>query len=604
MILRPYQEEARAAVWQHFAEKATNPALVLPTGAGKSPLMAALVRDAIAWDARILIVAHRKELLTQTADKIRILAPDAVVGLYSAGLGVKETLGNVIVAGVQSAYRNAADLGRFDLMLIDECHLVQPDGDGMYRTLISGLLEINPDMRIAGLTATPYRMDCGMICGPDNILHEIAYEVKVKPLIRDGYLSHMVSKTTAKEIDFSQVKVVRGEFLADAVEAKINSGDVVKSSVREIIERCSDRRSCLIFGQGRDHAKNIAAELKAQGQEPEYIDGESLPFEREDILERFKQKRVKFLVNIDVLTVGFDAPNIDCVAILRPTLSPGLFYQMVGRGFRKCEGKTDCLVLDFGGNLLRHGPVDMISPHGKNPFSKAPVKTCPKCKSVCATGFGACPDCGYVWPVEEPVKREVKQDGTASGKGVVSGEKKVVKYDVGEIFFAVNIKKDGAPGTPRTMRVEYYKDAYSDKPLARQYVCIEHAPDSFPRRNAEGWWRKWTDGKIPCPHDADEAVDIARGGKLKVCTGITLEEEAGKFFPEFLAYEFAPDADAPVEQLYCTWDESADAPTPFVTFNKMQEWIWHNDEPVDVLQINDGRAWHIAKTLGFEGLPF
>lgn len=603
MKLRPYQEEARDALWNHFSTKATNPAIVLPTGSGKSPLMAALVSDAHGWGSRTLIVAHRKELIEQTADKIRILAPDAVVGLYSAGLGVKDTQGDCIVAGIQSAYRNAAELGHFDLMMVDECQLLADEG--MYKTLIDGLLKINPHMRIAGLTATPYRMDVGMICRPDGILHEICYEAKVKTLIQQGYLSPLISKTSSKEIDLDKVKVKGGEFDARELEKKVNESGVVSHAVNEVIALAADRRSVIVFAQGRAHAANIVDEFTKRGHQPGYIDGESLPFEREDVVERFKAGSIKFLVNIDVLTVGFDAPNIDCVAILRPTLSPGLFYQMVGRGFRLNTGKINCLVLDYGGNLLRHGPVDMITPDAKKPISKARVKVCPKCQSVCSQGYGKCPDCGFIFEKAEGSKREVTHEGQAANKGAVSGQKSQATYDIKEVWFNTHEKKDAPSDAPRSMKVQYFKGMDDTKPCAIQFVCFEH--NGFARQKADAWWKiHCIDTSLICPVNTDEAVHLAKSGALRKCKQIEVEETAGKPFAEFLRYEFEeieqpnPCVDEETgETLFCTWDETTDHPTPMMTFRQMQEMIWANNEPVIQLQINDGAGWRKAIEYGF-----
>lgn len=174
--------------------------------------------------------------------------------------------------------------------------------------------------------------------------------------------------------------------------------------------------------------------------------------ERQDVLARFRVGDLKYLANVNVLTTGFDAPHIDCVALVRPTLSPGLYYQMVGRGFRLHPGKENCLVLDFGGNVLRHGPVDQIKLKERIVGNgQAPAKECPECHSVIAAGYARCPDCGY----EFPAPQRTKHDARASEAGILSGEVTTTKYTVEDVSFSVHIKRGAGPDAPRSMRVDY-----------------------------------------------------------------------------------------------------------------------------------------------------
>jgi len=193
--LRPYQQEAVDAVYEHLRTKDTNPCVVLPTGTGKSLVLAKIASDAVTlWGGRVLILAHVKELLEQNADKVRRLCPELKVGVYSAGLNSRDTRESVIVAGIQSVYNKACDLGRFDLVIVDECHLLAPDDEGMYRTFLKDMKVINPDVRLIGLTATPFRLKGGAICKPENLLNEVCYEAGLKEMIAQGYLSPLVSR--------------------------------------------------------------------------------------------------------------------------------------------------------------------------------------------------------------------------------------------------------------------------------------------------------------------------------------------------------------------------------------------------------------------------
>lgn len=331
MQLRPYQQEAIKAVYEHLRTRDDNPCVVLPTASGKTPLMATICRDAVQrWGGRVLILAHVKELLEQAVDKLHTMAPDLWmhVGMYSAGLGKRDTEHSIIVAGIQSIYRRAAELDRFDLILVDEAHMIPPDGDGMYQTFLSEAKVVNPHVRLIGLTATPYRMSTGMICAPENLLNHICYEVGVRELIVQGYLCPLKSKAGIRKVDMSGLHVRGGEFIAAEVEQLMDTDSLVFCACKEIVEQTQDRHSCLIFAAGVQHALHVQRVLGEMGCEAGFVCGETLPFERTETLQRFREGKLKYLVNVNVLTTGFDAPNIDCVVLLRPTNSPGLYYQM------------------------------------------------------------------------------------------------------------------------------------------------------------------------------------------------------------------------------------------------------------------------------------
>src|SRR5690606_28392219 len=187
---RPHPSQAVAAVYGPLRTRDHNPCVVIPTGGGKTPVIATICRDAVnLWDGRVVILAHVKELLEQAADKLRAIAPDIPVGIYSAGLKRKDLGYAVTIAGIQSIYQKACDLGPVDLVIVDEAHLIPPDGEGMYRQFLADAKVVNPHMRVIGLTATPYRMKTGTICSPDTILNDIGYEVGVRELIVQGWLS-------------------------------------------------------------------------------------------------------------------------------------------------------------------------------------------------------------------------------------------------------------------------------------------------------------------------------------------------------------------------------------------------------------------------------
>jgi len=529
MDLRPYQQEAVASVYDYLRRRDDNPCVVIPTAGGKTPVMATICRDAVErWDGRVLILAHVKELLEQAVDKLHTMAPDLwmKIGVYSAGLKSRDRDHPIIVAGIQSVYRRAAELDRFDLILVDEAHMIPPDGDGMYRQFLAEARAVNPNVRLVGLTATPYRMSSGTICGPENLLNEICFEAGVRELIVQGYLCPLRSKAGRQKADTSGLHLRGGEFVAGEVEALMDDDALVRSACVEIIEHTRDRHSVLIFAAGVKHAEHVQRVLAGHGHECGFVCGETLPFERADTLNRFRDGKLKYLVNVNVLTTGFDAPNIDCVALLRPTNSPGLYYQMVGRGFRLHPGKTDCLVLDFGGNILRHGPVDALQIKDKDSGGgEAPAKECPNCHAVIHAAYATCPECGHEFP---PPERE-KHDRQASTEGVLSGEVTTTEHEVIDVVYRVHRKRGADDDHPRTMRVDYY---FNLNEFVSEWVCFEHS--GFARNKAEKWWRERSDEAMP--ESAEDAVAIAQAGGLCETLAVTVRHVAGEKYDRIIGY--------------------------------------------------------------------
>jgi len=531
--LRPYQLEAVSSVYEHLRNRDDHPCVVIPTAGGKTPVMASICRDAVQhWDGRVLILAHVKELLEQAVEKLHIMAPDLWnrIGVYSAGLRSRDTDHPIIVAGIQSVYRRAAQLDRFDLVCIDEAHMLPPDGEGMYRTFLAEAQVVNPNVRLIGLTATPYRMTTGMICAPDNLLNHICYEVGVRELIVQGYLCPLKTKAGRQKVDTSGLRIRGGEFIAGEVEALMDDDSLVRSACREIVDHARDRHSVLIFASGVQHALHIQRALGEIGQECGFVCGETLPYERAQTLERFKAGELKYLVNVNVLTTGFDAPSIDCVALLRPTNSPGLYYQMVGRGFRLDESKDDCLILDFGGNIMRHGPVDALQiKDPANGNGEAPAKECPECQAVIHAAYANCPYCGYEFP---PRQRE-QHDSRASTAGILSGEVTETEHEVSEVYYSVHVKRDAPEDHPRSMRVDYrcgFNEYHSE------WICFEHT--GYARAKAEAWWRARS--KEPVPGTVEEAVDICEAGGIAPTLAIAVRSVSGEKFDRITNYQLGP----------------------------------------------------------------
>src|SRR6516162_2098156 len=320
LLLRPYQEAAKAAVYDYLRALDDNPCVVIPTAGGKTPVIASLCKDAVSlWGGRVLVLAHVKELLEQTADKLTQVCPELRFGIYSAGLGRRDTTHPVIVAGIQSVFRRACELDAFDLVIIDEAHMIPLEGDGMYRQFLADARTVNPDLRVIGFTATPFRMKTGPICVPaaeGGILNAVCFEVGVRELIRDGYLCPLVSKAGQTKVDTAVLHVRGGEFVSGEAEQLMDQEMLVQAACGEIIASAHDRHACLIFATGVQHGRHIVQVLKEQHEVAcGFVCGETSTSERDEVLEHFRRGALKFLCNVNVLTTGFDAPNIDCVEL-------------------------------------------------------------------------------------------------------------------------------------------------------------------------------------------------------------------------------------------------------------------------------------------------
>lgn len=540
--LRPYQKEAVQAVYQYLRDHDDNPVVVIPTGGGKTPVIATICKDAVTqWDGRVLILAHVRELLEQAAHKLRQVCPEVTFGVYSAGLKRRDTQDPVIVAGIQSVYKRACEFESFDLVIVDEAHMIPPGGEGMYRQFLADAEIVNPNLRVVGLTATPYRMASGMICAPDHFLNSVCFEVGVRELIVAGYLCPLVSKRGTSTVDTESLHVRAGEFIAGEVEDLMDTDELVESACAEIVERTRDRESVLIFASGVAHGRHVQRVMQQRhGVECGFVCGETPADERDELLARFRgdpsdglfeRAPLKYLCNVNVLTTGFDAPNIDCVVMLRPTLSPGLYYQMVGRGFRLNPGKENCLILDYGGNVQRHGPVDQIRIKDRPPAmgGEAPAKECPECHSLVAAGYAACPDCGYEFSPPD----KLLHDANASDAGILSGQVTDTEFEVRDIRYSVHHKRDAPDDAPRSMRVDYRLGLDY---WVSEWICFEHT--GYARRKAEQWWRQRSPD--PVPETAEEGVAIADAGGVAHTEFVTVRCVVGEPFERIVGCRLGP----------------------------------------------------------------
>lgn len=549
--LRDYQTEAVNATYNHLRTRDDNPCIVIPTGGGKTPVLAQMCLDAtLEWNGRVLIVSHVKELLQQAVKTLHGIDERLIsrVGVYSAGLGKREVGYPVTVAGIQSIYKKATKLGAFNLVIVDEAHLIPLSGEGMYQRFLKEAKLVNPDVRVIGLTATPYRMKDGMICGEDNILNHVCHETGVRELIARGFLCDLKSRSGSREVDTSNLHMRAGEFIQSEIDDLMGENDLIEAACQDVwdVFQKENRKKALIFAAGVEHGGKVAERLRElTGQDVGEIYGDTPKDDRAELVERFCDGDLRFMVNMNVLTIGFDAPNVDMIALLRPTASPGLYYQMVGRGFRIHPDKDYCRVLDYGNNVIRHGPVDTLKPEKRESSGDgtAPAKKCDSCGALVHAAYRVCPECGHEFP-----EIEKKHATKASDAGVLSSEVEVVEYEIEEVFYNVHTKRNAPEGAPQTLKVSYQPKGLNCE-LIREWICVEHDAGSFPQRKAAMWWR--TRSHTTVPTDATEAAELANDGALASVSKIGVEYRPGERFPRIVSHELG---DKPE---YQSWHERA-----------------------------------------------
>ncbi|EJB8583014.1 DEAD/DEAH box helicase [Vibrio parahaemolyticus] len=385
--LRPYQADSVKAVIHYFRKHSTPAVIVLPTGAGKSLVIAELARLA---KGRVLVLAHVKELVEQNHAKYEGYGLKGAI--FSAGLGRKETDQQVVFASVQSVVRNLDSFkNQFSLLVIDECHRVPDDKNSSYQKVITHLRELNPGIKVLGLTATPYRLGMGWIyqyhtrgqvrTEESRFFRDCIFELPIRYLLDENFLTPArMMDAPVLSYDFSQLKPANtGRYKEVEMDMVIDKAKrATPQIVEQIIQYARERKGVMIFAATVRHAQEIHG-LLPEG-ETAIVIGDTPTPERDAIIQAFKNREIKYLVNVSVLTTGFDAPHVDLIAILRPTESVSLYQQIVGRGLRLSEGKNECLVLDYAGNSY-----DLYQPEvgDPKPDSTSEIITIP------------CPACGF-----------------------------------------------------------------------------------------------------------------------------------------------------------------------------------------------------------------
>jgi DNA repair protein RadD len=465
--LRPYQRAAIDGLYNYWSDKkGDNPIIVAPTGSGKSLIIAHLIKDAMSYPGtRVLMLTHVKELLEQNASELVALYPDADVGFYSASLKKKVLRKPITFAGIQSIHKKAYQIVPApDLVIVDEAHLIPKTDGTRYNKFLSDLRICNRGVKVVGLTATPYRLDSGWLHEGDNAIFDgIAYDIPVADLMEQGFLAPVISKSGVKTIDLSNVGKRGGEYIESELAKAASDPELVTETVAEIVRYGAERKAWLVFACGVNHAELLRAEFETHGIEADVVTGANGMSARAEKIDRFRRGGSKCLINVNVLTTGFNVPHVDLVAIVRATESTGLYIQIVGRGTRIAPGKENCLVLDYGDNVMRHGFIDQIKPKikGRTEDGQAPVKKCPECLTVNHAAVRVCIECGHEFPPPQ------FNHGTKAYSGaMISTQVEAEWVDVDDVGYS-RWRKEGKPDS---IRVTYYCGLIK----VSEWLCPDH----------------------------------------------------------------------------------------------------------------------------------
>lgn len=542
LIPHPYQQEASGSIFHYFEQgKTGNPLVAMPTGTGKSVVIALFLETVFRHypNQKILCLTHVKELIAQNYQKMLNLWPGAPAGINSAGLGKRDTHDRIIFAGIASVAKHAASFGRVDLVLIDEAHLVSPSEETMYQRFLAGLQSINPQLKVIGFTATPWRMGVGKIT-EGGLFTDFCFDITgmdaFNRLIAEGYLCPLIPKRTTTMLDVDGVHMRGGEFIPSELQLAVDVDETTAAAVREAMECGHDRQHWLTFCAGVEHAVHTTDILNSMGVSAVAIHSKMSSHERDQAILDWKAGRYRAAVNNNVLTTGIDFPGIDLVLMLRPTASTSLWVQMLGRGTRPVYapgfdisdhaqrmeaiargGKANCLVLDFAGNTRRLGPINdpvLPRPRGQK-GGDAPIKICDKCGTYNHASVRYCIGCGYEFVYT------IKIHQGAGTEELLKGELPVVDvFKIDHISYSLHEKLGAEP----SMKVTYYCGLRN----FREYVCLQHA--GYAGRKARMWWRERSHEEIP--QTTDQALEAADALRVPSHLRVWINKK----YPEILAY--------------------------------------------------------------------
>lgn len=543
LIPRAYQTEAWHSIFRYFEQKDGNPIVAMPTGTGKSVVIAEFLRNVYLYypTQRIMVVTHDQDLIQQNFDKLLDAWPTAPAGIYSAGLGRRDTFQKIIFAGIASVAKRPDEFGHVDIVLVDEAHRVNSDEDTQYVLLFEGLKKTNPRLKTVGFTATPWRLGQGELTEA-GVYTDVCFDItdmeSFNRLLREGFLCPLVPKPTTVKIDTDGIHIRGREFVEKELQELVDDDRLTREALTEALQLGSERGCWLIFCCGIKHTETVARMLTEMGIPCRPMHSKRPKEERKVTLNDWKAGKCRAVSTNNKMTTGVDNPRLDYIVMLRPTASSLLWVQMLGRGTRPwyapgydlstlqgrldaiaASDKHDCLVADFARNTERLGPInDPVMPKKKGEKSgEAPVKICSSCSTYNHASARHCAFCGAEFPAYGP-----KIATSASTAPLVRDDTPVVEvFAVDHITYSRHTKV----GKPPSVRVAYF----CGFKRFQEFVCVEHT-DAFSRSKVRSWWQARTEN-VPLPLSTDEALVSA--SLLKAPTHIRVW--TNQQFPTILA---------------------------------------------------------------------
>lgn len=446
MKLRDYQLECIDAVWEELY-KGESALVQAPTGSGKTLTFSHLIKKSLEQYAsmRTIILMGRVDLVLQTEAAIARVVERRHIGAYCGSLNRREINRPVTVASIHSVVD--IDTPIYNMIIIDETHNLDQDS-GSYIKFIEKQRARNPKLKIVGFTATPFRSD-GVIYGEEKIFKRLCYKKTIQDMIALGYLCRPILKQAENAYDTSNLRIRAGEYMAEDIDALVSDEAVMRSQVREALDKMKGRKAVAWATANIDHCERLLKILQEEEGENAFAGGIVAAIHskqtrdvRGNNLSRFTSGGARHMVFVSILSEGFDYPPIDCIVLMRPTRSPVLYVQTVGRGLRIYPGKDDCLVLDYGQVVRELGPLDDPKVKGKKGEGEAVLKLCPQCSSWVAGGFRQCPDCSFEFP--PPATPEDKLTKRADNNAeILSKANEPETEEVGPVYISMHQAKSG-----------------------------------------------------------------------------------------------------------------------------------------------------------------